>query len=353
MERDRFTAPRPALTSLDRRAILSGGAGLLLASAAPGISQAATAPIDIHHHFAPPFYKDKVAQWYRDTGASADAFLAWTPEAMLDGLDRAGGVRAALSISAPATALSSTAAEALDLARRCNDYAAELVAKRPNQLAFFVTVPMPHVKESIAEIDRAMALRGAIGVALLTSYDTKYLGHPDFDPLMQHMHERGLPVFVHPTIGPCCVGLTDSAAGVLIEFPVDTGRAIGNLVWSGALARYPGVKFVFSHGGGVTAMLTERLQMAGFAKPNAETLAPGGVDAMLRRIYVDTASATHPAAIAAARVQFGDDHVLFGTDAPWGAPARALASLDRLNLEPAFLDKVRQGNARKLISVFG
>jgi 6-methylsalicylate decarboxylase len=124
-------------------------------------------------------------------------------------------------------------------------------------------------------------------------------------------------------------------------------------VWSGALARYPGVKFVFSHGGGVTAMLTERLQMAAFGMPNAKELAPGGVDAMLRRIWVDTASATHPAAIAAARLQFGDDRVLFGTDAPWGTPERALASLDRLKLEPAVLDQIRHGNARKLIKVFG
>lgn len=341
------------LAAPDRRAILAVGAGAFAASALPRAAFGATAPIDIHHHFAPPFYKDKVAKWYRDTGASADAFVAWTPEAMLEGLDRAGGVRAVLSISAPATALSQTVAEAVDLARRCNDYAAQLVVTRPNQLAFFVTVPMPHVKESIAEIERAMSLPGAVGVGLLTSYDTQYLGHPAFDPLMQHMHDRQLTVFVHPTIGPCCVGLTNAAAGVLIEYPVDTGRAIGNLIWAGALARYPGVKFVFSHGGGVVPMLTERLQTAGLAKSDADKLAPGGVDAMLRRIYVDTASATHAAAIAACRAQFGDDHVLFGTDAPWGTADRALASLDRLNLEPAVLDGIRQGNARKLIKVFG
>jgi 6-methylsalicylate decarboxylase len=353
MDRRHALFGAPHATTPDRRAILTGAAGLLLASGLPGRSHAATPAIDIHHHFAPPFYQEKAARWYGETGASADAFLAWTPEQMFDGLDRGGGVRAVLSVSAPGTAHLPTVAEAVDMARRCNDYAAELVAKRPNQLAFFVTVPMPHVKESIAEIDRAMALRGAVGVGLLTSYDTRYLGHPAFDPLMQHMHDRELPVFVHPTIGPCCVGLTNAASGVLIEFPVDTGRAIGNLVWSGALARYPGVKFVFSHGGGVTAMLTERLQMAAFGMPNAKELAPGGVDAMLRRIWVDTASATHPAAIAAARLQFGDDRVLFGTDAPWGTPERALASLDRLKLEPAVLDQIRHGNARKLIKVFG
>lgn len=341
------------LATPDRRGFLTGGCGCLAAAAMSGAARAAAAvaPIDVHHHFAPPFYKPAAEAWYRGTQSAAAPFAAWTPEASLAGLDAAGGVRAVLSLSAPATTLSE-GAEAVALARHCNDYAAEMVSSRPRQLAFFVTVPMPDVAASIAEIERAMTLPGAAGVCLLTSYGGKYLGDAAFDPLMEHLHRRKLTTFVHPTVGPCCIGLTPSVPTPLIEFPVDTGRAVGNLVWSGALARYPGIRFVFSHGGGITAMLTDRLQLAG-GRPNAEALAPGGADAMLRRIYVDTASATHPAAIAAARAQFGDDHVLFGTDYPWGDASRSLALLDRLKLEPPVLDGIRQANARRLLTVFG
>lgn len=337
--------------AMNRRAVLAGSGCLLLTAAAPGVQEVTPPPIDVHHHFVPPFYKPTVEEWYRRTEAAVAPVNAWTAEAMLAGLDQAGGARAILSVSAPVTTLSS-GAEAMAMARRCNDYAAELVRSRPRQLAFFVTVAMPDVPASIAEIDRAMALPGAAGVALLTSYHGKYLGDPAFDPLIEHLHRRGLVAFVHPTTGPCCLGLTPAVPTPLIEFPVDTGRAVANLLWSGSLARYSGARFIFSHGGGVTAMLTERLQLAGFSKPDADRLAPGGVDAMLRRIYVDTASASHPAAIAAARAQFGDDHILFGSDAPWGAVERSLASLDRLKLDPALLARIRHGNARTLVKVF-
>jgi predicted TIM-barrel fold metal-dependent hydrolase len=337
----------PKGVSLNRRHLLAGLAAPLVGAAGPAT---APAPNDVHHHHAPPIYTAGVADWLASVG-SAKPVLDWTPESMLAGLDRAGGVRAVMSVSAPATTLLAPA-DAIAMARRCNDYASELSQRRPGQLAFFVTLPMPDVAASIAELDRALALPGAAGVALMTSYGGRYLGSPAFDPLMQRLHDRKTVAFVHPTAGACCMGLTPEVATSVIEFPVDTGRAIGTLIWSGALNRYTGVRFIFSHGGGIAAMLTQRLDLVGMARPDAGQVAPGGADAMLRRIYVDTASASHPTAIGAARSQFGEDHVLFGTDAPWGDAQRSLAMLDRQGLDPAVLDGIRQGNARKLLTVF-
>ena len=338
---------------LSRRTVLGGGIAMLVAGTTPAIGALATrrAPIDVHHHFLPPFYKPLVEGWYRSVRAAVAPAMAWTPEDMIANLDAAGGVRALLSISAPATTVVD-GPQSLELARRCNDYAAELASRRPRQLGFFVTLPMPDVTASIAEIERSLPLRGAVGVGLLTSYGGRYLGDPAFEPLMAYLEQRRLIAFVHPTTGPCCAGLPTFIGAPLIEFPNDTARAIGNLLWSGSLARYPGSRWVFSHGGGATAMLTERLQLQGAAYADAESRVPGGVDARLRRLYVDTASVTRTAAIAAVRAQFGDDHVMFGTDSPWGAVAQSLGHLERLGLAPQARESILCDNAQGLFGSF-
>lgn len=317
-----------------------GGGGLAEASSAP--------PIDIHHHMLPPFYKPAALEWLGRAGGLFPAISEWTPEASLAALDQAGGARAVLSVSAPATT-QLPREFAMDMARRCNDYASDLAVRHPGRLAFFATLPMPHVAESLAEAERALALPGAAGIALLTSYDGRYLADEGFEPLFTLLNGRGATVFVHPTSAPCCAGLTPQVATPLIEFPVDTARTIAELLWSGALTRLQGIKFIFSHGAGVLPMLTERLQLVGRTDPRAAARVPEGVEAALRRLYVDTASVSHRAAMAAMREQFDHDRILFGSDLPWGSVAASLESLGRLGLRPSQLQNIAVNNAARLL----
>jgi len=81
---------------------------------------------------------------------------------------------------------------------------------------------------------------------------------------------------------------------------------------------------------------------------------PQGVDETLRRLYVDTASVANRAAMAAARSLFGEEHILFGSDYPWGFPAPSLAALQEADFSEDALGLIKYGNARALLgSVFG
>lgn len=295
----------------------------------------------------PPFYKPAALEWLARVGAVLPAIRDWTPEATLAGLDQAGGARAVLSISAPGTTTLEPP-QAVEMARRCNDYASELAANHSGRLAFFATLAMPHVEAAITEAERALALPGAAGVALLTSYDGRYLSDAAFAPLLEVLNARGATVFVHPTAAPCCVGLTPNVSTALIEFPVDTARTISELLWSGALSRHQQINFIFSHGAGVLPMLTERLRLQAL-NPALAGRVPEGVDAALRRLYVDTASVTHRAAMAAMHEQFGDDRILFGTDYPWGSASASLEALRRSGLRSSHLQRITTRNAEHLL----
>ena len=265
-------------------------------------------------------------------------------------MDEANVERAVLSISSPGTHFGD-AAQARAVARDCNDYAAALGAAHPGRFAFFAALPMPDVDGAIREAERALKLEGAQGVGLLTNYGGRYLGDPAFRPVFDWLGRRGATVYVHPTDAPCCAGLVPDVATPLIEFPVDTGRMIASLLWSGTFSAHPALRFIFSHGGGVLPMVAERVIAMGFVNRALAARVPEGAAAALTRLYVDTASVTSPPAMAALQAWLPPAQILYGTDLPWGTLAASRASLARLGLAPATLAAIERGNAVRLLGL--
>jgi predicted TIM-barrel fold metal-dependent hydrolase len=337
---------------IGRRALVIGGVTATLGGALRAQSTAgfATSAIDVHHHFLPPFYKPLAKPWLDRFATGVDAVLAWTPEASLAAMDAARVTRAVLSVSAPGVHFGDDA-QARSVARDCNDYAAGLGRSHPGRFDFFAVLPMPDVDGAIREAERALALPGARGVGLLSNYGGRYLGSPDFAPLFTWLGRRGAIVYVHPTDAPCCAGLVPQLATPLIEFPVDTGRTIASLLWSGTLSAFPTIRFIFSHGGGILPMVAERVSAMGFVRPDLMAKVPGGPMAALSRLYVDTASVTTPGAMAALTASLPFDHILYGTDFPWGGLASSRAALAKVTTSSALLAGIEAGNARKLLGI--
>src|SRR5436190_470285 len=100
---------------------------------------AAPRRIDVHFHLIPPFYRDAVYEAGR--GPAIGKYPDWTPQIALDVMD-ANGIEVALTSLAQPGVGFGTPASAQTLARRANDYAAELVARWPSRFGAFATVPM-------------------------------------------------------------------------------------------------------------------------------------------------------------------------------------------------------------------
>jgi len=309
----------------------------------------ATSAIDVHHHFLPPFYKPLVKGWMDKFATGVAAVMAWTPEASLAAMDEARISRAVLSISSPGVNFGDNT-EASEVARACNDFAVELGARHPGRFDFFAALPMPDVDGAIREAERALGL-GAKGVGLLSNYGGRYLGDPGFAPLFDWLNRRGAVVYVHPTDAPCCAGLVPGLATPLIEFPVDTGRTIASLLWSGTFSRSGRIRFVFSHGGGVLPMVAERVIAMGYVDRALAAKVPEGAAAALSRLYVDTASVTSPPAMAALRAWLPQEQILYGTDFPWGGVASSRAALARLGLAREHLAAIESANAAALLAL--
>lgn len=355
MAQDRCGSAWPLVGSalISRRGFTAG----VIASAAASVAAQRPAPaavfsttaIDVHHHFLPPDYKPLARPWLDRYATGVADVIAWTPERSLAAMAAARVDHAVLSISAPGLSFGD-AVRARATARDCNDYASTLGRDHSGRFSFFAALPMPDVDAAIREAERALALPGAVGVGLLTNYDGRYLGDTAFRPLFRWLAGRDTRVYVHPTTAPCCTGLTPDVPTPLIEFPVDTARAISSLLWSGVLSAAPRNCFIFSHGGGAMPMVMERVLAVGLLRPDLARLVPEGAPAALRRLYVDTASATARPAMAAMAAWLPPEHLLYGTDYPWGDLVRSRAALQQLGLPAERLAAIERGNAERLLA---
>ncbi len=75
---------------------------------------------------------------------------------------------------------------------------------------------------------------------------------------------------------------------------------------------------------------------------------PEGAAAALARLYVDTASVTTPAAMAALHAWLPQEQILYGTDFPWGTLAGSRAALARLQMPPEKRAAIEWTNAKRL-----
>jgi predicted TIM-barrel fold metal-dependent hydrolase len=103
----------------------------------------------------------------------------------------------------------------------------------------------------------------------------------------------------------------------VIEVPHDTTRAVLNLLLSGSFMKYREIKWIFSHAGGTIPMLAGRNNFFHGSAKNMAQIAPNGIEAELKRLYYDTANATHPASMAALMKLVPSTQIVYGSDYPY------------------------------------
>ena len=332
----------PAL--LGRRKFL-GAASALAASAVamPARAQAKARRIDTHHHVMPPVWVDAL----KKANMSAPPINNWTPEHTLADMDAAGTQTAILSVTQPAVTFL-PAAEAAAMARASNEYIKTLTEKYPGRFGMFAVVPMPYVDETLKEIAYALDVLKADGIGFMTSFGNKWLGHPDFMPVFEELNRRRAVVYTHPLDAACCVNLA-SLPGVAVEYGTDTTRTIGNLVMTGAAAKLPDIKFIFSHAGGSITSFIERFttQLPHYG-PAWKDFTYDSVMAQIGRFYYDTAQATNPVTMGALRTMVAPTQIVFGSDYPYRTSPDQFANLQKL-FDAKTMEMIGGGNAQKIL----
>src|SRR5260221_2750504 len=302
--------------------------------------------IDVHQHVVPPFYAKALPTHGGDP--SGTVIPEWSPESAIDFMDSQEIATGILSLTAPSV-VRWYKSERREMARRVNEYTADLVAKRPDRFGNFATLPVPDVDGALLELEHALDTLRADGVILLANYAGKYLGEAAFEPLWAELDRRQVVVLVHPGQPP--IPTAAGVAGPLVDYPFATTRAAVQLVLTGIVDRYPGPRIILAHAGGFLPYASHRFaELARVFRPDAAN--PADILASFQRFYFDTALSSGPAALPSLKAFAGSGRILFGSDfpyAPAGVAASFTAKLDAYEgLTADEHGAISHGNARTL-----
>jgi predicted TIM-barrel fold metal-dependent hydrolase len=344
------------MSRIDRRKFLTAtmaslaalGADRGIASALQQRGAGAQNPrrIDMHHHFAPPDWMAEV----KGRPLLNAANLRWTAELSLADMDKGGVAASILSITNPGIWFGDKDKTRV-LARACNEFGAKLVQAHPTRFGLFATLPLPDVDASLTEIAYAYDTLKTDGIGLLTSYNDVWLGNKAFRPVMEELNRRRAVVAIHPTAASCCRSLDYGLGPGSIEYGTDTSRAIIGVAFSGDAARFPEIRFIWSHAGGSLPFLAGRVDGGSNA---AKEALPNGFIAEARKFYYDLAGAANKGAIASLLQLVKPSQIVFGTDFPPGGSAEAEAAAIAATgmFSEADLRAVDRDNAVRLLPRF-
>ncbi|KAJ7022750.1 hypothetical protein C8F04DRAFT_926661, partial [Mycena alexandri] len=141
--------------------------------------------VDVHAHHVPTWFRTIMPS---DGGMPTPL---WTLELQLQHMANQSIGRSILSIPKPNIFLGDKNAT-MAIARLLNENTAALAKALPRRFSFFATSALPYVNES------AVDTLGAVGVALTSNHEGKYLGNPEFISFFARMQNMKAIVFVHP-----------------------------------------------------------------------------------------------------------------------------------------------------------
>lgn len=333
--------------------------------------------IDMFNHIWPePFYKALCDH----VGERTDITMRSEQVPMMTNLDRRFEVMdmfgedyvQILSLASPPLEIIAGPEKALELSKIGTDSMAELCEKYPDRfLGFIGTAPMSNPDALVEESKRAIEDMGASGMQIFTNVKGKPLDLPEFEPFFEYMHSVDKPIWMHPARGASFADYQTEEKSLYeiwwtFGWPYDTSAAMARIVFSKMFDKMPNLKIITHHAGGMIPFFEGRVG-PGWDQLGARTsftdysvllkeLEKRPLD-YFKQFYADTATFGSRMAILSALDFFGEDKILFASDAPFDPEAgpfyirETLKILDELDISEATRTKIYQDNALKLLGM--
>lgn len=270
-----------------------------------------------------------------------------------------------LTIAGPNVESITGSKDAVELARIANDEMAELVIKYPDRFAAAIAcLPMSDVDATLKEADRAINELRFRGVEIFTDIGGKPVDLPEYWPLYEKLERYNLPILLHPrrvNTKADYDGETESKYHAYTNFgwPYETSVAMARIAFSGIFHKYPNLKVLTHHAGGMVPFFSKRIQLSkdfhemsmGEKYEPALTMPP---IEYYRKFYCDTAIQGNTPALMCAYDFFSVDHMVFGTDMPYDNQfgerviRETIGAIKEMNISDIDKKKIFEDNSRKL-----
>jgi uncharacterized protein len=340
--------------------------------------------IDAYAHISPPKYTDFLFQkfpgaaksMFHKEGPDGSPTISNSPIYDLDQrfkiMDLFPGLVQVLTIGpVPPIEYFANERQTVELSRMANDEMAELLLKYRNRfVAAIALLPMNNPDAALKEAERAINQLGFRGIYVHTNINGKPLDAPEFLPLFEMMAKYNLPIYLHPWRSEKFVDYptlqsSKYAIASIFGWPYETTAAMTHIVFSGILEKYPNLKIITHHGGGMVPYFQQRIYQHYGSKSMASGARGADVRALskapleyFKMFYNDTAIHGNTYALMSAYELCGADHLVFGADMPLGDHYQGLRSyretikaIEAMSITPEEKKMIFVDNAVNLLKI--
>jgi 2,3-dihydroxybenzoate decarboxylase len=277
----------------------------------------------------------------------------------LEAMERAGVTFAVLSLNSPAVQAIARAPEAIDVAARANDVLAEAIARRPDRLGGFASLPMQNPDAAAAELHRAITALGFKGAlvngftALEQGTGIAYYDAPEYSSFWAEVERLDVPFYLHPRDPlPAREPILEGhpwLRGSVWAFGVETATHALRLMTSGLFDRHPGLRMILGHLGEMLPFNAWRIDHRLSKSPRGIPARRTVTDYLRTNVYVTTSGHFRTAALEMTIAEMGADRVLFSVDYPFEEMADATNWFSGVNLPDGQRALIASENARRVL----
>jgi predicted TIM-barrel fold metal-dependent hydrolase len=242
---------------------------------------------------------------------------------------------------------------AVEFCKILNDAFADAHAKFPQRFMAFARLPMVDMDDCVRELERCYKELKMYGVMMPTNVAGKYIDEAEFTPFWDALAAGGKPLFLHPANAPCQSNWDKYSLHQKILWPTDSTLAISRIVYAGIFDRYPKLKLIGSHLGGMILLYLDRLNWR-----EGNPVCKDEPEDYFKKIYYDTAGPIRGAFIKLVYDTVGAEQILFGADYPHGRGGRddqfypmTLKEMEELDIPKADKEQIYYLNAKGLFGI--
>ena len=279
------------------------------------------------------------------------------PETRLSVMERCGIDVQAVSLTMEAL-YGFEPAEAAEICRLSNNDNYALCKAYPKRFVNVCAISLLDVPSAMTELHRSINELDCRAVVVATNQNGKGLDSPEYFPFYEVLVEHDLPLLLHPTYWRSYPLMEEEPWMLMSRFgwPLDTTQAVWRLIFGGVLDRFPSLKIVMHHLGGMFPYFAGRIQ---FGLMRLREKLPRDMSEYWKNVYGDSClSGGPPEAYACGYAFFGPDRVVYGSDYPFGPESGETfvrTNLSRpyvaANIPAEDMEKVLRGNAKRLLKI--
>ncbi|MFT7476647.1 MAG: aminocarboxymuconate-semialdehyde decarboxylase [Verrucomicrobiales bacterium] len=273
------------------------------------------------------------------------------PEARIEDMDKQGIDVQLLSIVPPQYFYWLEPELAIRACRIQHERFAEVIEQYPDRFAAVANIPMAYPDIAVEVMEEAKRDFGFNGFEMNADVLGADLDDRKYDKIWEKAVELDMTAIMHPQGFTHGQRMDDYYLVNVVCMPLASTVAVSRMILGGVWERIPDFKMVVVHGGGYLPYYFARTDHAFDVRPEMRHNITRKPSEYLHKLHFDT-TVFEPGMVEYLIEEFGDEHVLLGTDYPFDmGPTDPLAFLAQVKMNEQSRERILGGNAARLFKI--